>query len=138
MNRPTNKAISMLEPVDFAAIFEPETVLPSQSITTEWIPEQRLLLAILEEAIATAGRDAKSFNGELAKKQAREWIRARGPDNWLVTFDNCCRAADVDPSWLRAGIERRWRSKAPMFHPWFWRRGGRRRYLKMQEEADAD
>jgi hypothetical protein len=95
-----------------ASLFGPEVVLPSQF--TEQANskqsdrgEKRLMLAVLEEAVATFQRhvDAKSRHGQRVFSEAEEWIRSTD-SSWPFAFENICHALDIEPEFLRRGLER--------------------------------
>lgn len=70
-------------------------------------PEERLLLAVLEEALA-------SYQGGLISKdpqrrrlycEAERWIRADDTDS-LFGFESICGTFGIDPDYIRAGLFR--------------------------------
>lgn len=68
--------------------------------------EQRLMLAVLEECLATiqrpAGRETKV--GQKAKAEALEWVREED-ERWPYSFVNICMALNIDVGFIRKGIE---------------------------------
>jgi hypothetical protein len=74
-------------------------------------PEERLVLAILEDAIdcfqenhlARQGRRKRLFD------DAREWLFEDEGD-WVFGFDNVCAVLGFDPKYIREGLTR-WRAK---------------------------
>jgi hypothetical protein len=104
-----------------ATLFGPEVILPSQfgeqvSLKQTDRGEKRLMLAVLEEAVATFQRnvDAKSRHGQRVFREAEEWIWSN-ESNWPFAFENVCHALDIEPAFLRLGLER-WKEtqlKAP-------------------------
>jgi hypothetical protein len=91
---------------------EPDTLVPSQyfdrvGADASHLPEKRLMLAVLEDAIATFQRFALSDtprNRRLAE-EVEEW--AAGSDaEWPFSFRNICEALDLEPEYLRSGMER--------------------------------
>ena len=102
-------------------LFGPEVILPAQfseqvSLKQTDRGEKRLMLAVLEEAVATFQRhvDAKSRHGQRVFREAEEWIWSND-GSWPFAFENVCHALDIEPAFLRRGLER-WKEvqlKAP-------------------------
>jgi hypothetical protein len=93
-------------------LFGPEVILPSQfseqvSLKQTDRGEKRLMLAVLEEAVATFQRnvDAKSRHGQRVFREAEEWIWSND-SSWPFAFENVCHALDIEPEFLRRGLER--------------------------------
>jgi hypothetical protein len=98
----------------FSSLFGPEIILPSQfsdpaSAKSTDRGEKRLMLAVLEEAVATFQRhvDAKTRHGQRVFQEADEWIRSTD-GSWPFAFENICNALEINPEYLRRGLER-WR-----------------------------
>ena len=98
-----------------ATLFGPETLLPTQyfdHVATEaaFQPEKRLMLAVLEEAIATFQRhvSAETRRSKRLVEDVEEWVSGTQSE-WPFSFDNICAALDLDPQYLRTGLER-WKS----------------------------
>jgi hypothetical protein len=95
-----------------ASLFQPDTLIPAQYLDTyrrktHLEPEKRLMLAVLEDAIAcfqkyVLARDGK---GREMFRDAEEWISAEESE-WLFSFDNVCEALGFNPSYVRAGLVR--------------------------------
>jgi hypothetical protein len=99
-----------------ASLFGPAVVLPSQF--TEQMGakqsdrgEKRLMLAVLEEAVATFQRnvDAKTRHGQRVLSEAEDWIRSENTA-WPFAFENICHALEIEPEFLRRGLEA-WKTK---------------------------
>jgi len=100
--------LSMEERV--TSLFQPDTLLPEQYLETfrrrfYLEPEKKLMLAVLEDAIACFqkyifARDGKS---KMLFQEAEEWVQERGGD-WLFSFANVCETLGFDPEYLRQGI----------------------------------
>ena len=66
------------------------------------IPEDRLMLAVLQEALSTfqrgihtrAAKDLEAF------REVDRWFRSRDYD-WLFSFENICSCLHLDPSCIR-------------------------------------
>jgi hypothetical protein len=120
---------------------EPATVLPAQlfgsGLDASLVPEKRLLLAILEEAVVTFQRYAteQGRRGRRLFREAEEWM---GSEElcWPCSFRNICDVLGLDPGYLRAGLQR-WRheqqanpgSYTPHRHPFRRLSGSRTRAI---------
>ena len=97
------------------ARFEPDLVLPGQlpggSPSTQMVGEKRLMLAVLEEAVATFQRyvHAQSRRGRRLFAETLEWF-ASDDLGWPFTFVNLCHGLGFDVDYLRMGL-RRWRDR---------------------------
>lgn len=90
-------------------LFEPESILPDQiarrgdSVLQR--PEARLMLAVMEDAIATCRRHW----GKQANRQPKEfrdalvWLESTDR-NWLYSFENVCETLSLPPGKTRAGL----------------------------------
>jgi hypothetical protein len=98
------------------ARFESETVLPSQYLdrvvaAPSLQPEKRLMLAVLESAVATYQKHAlaTSRRGQRLFRETEQWLGEPG-DGWLFSFENICNALLLDPGFIRSGLSR-WRDR---------------------------
>lgn len=96
--------------------FEPAPVLPAQLFgnaepDSAIMPEKRLLLAVLEEAVITYQRHVadEGRRGRRLFREAEEWM---GSDDarWPCSFRNICEALGFDPAYIRRGL-RLWRDR---------------------------
>jgi hypothetical protein len=111
-----------------ASLFQPDTLMPAQYLDTyrrktHLEPEKRLMLAVLEDAIACFQkyllvRDGK---GREMFRDAEEWILEED-SKWLFSFENVCEALGYNPAYLRGGLKR-WKEamlqaqpKAKVYH----------------------
>ena len=91
---------------------EPDTLVPAQYFDrvgsdAAFQPEKRLMLAVLEEAIATFQRHVMSDNRRSQRlvEEVETWTS--GADgSWPFSFENVCAALDLEPEYLRAGMAR--------------------------------
>jgi hypothetical protein len=100
--------LSMEERV--TSLFQPDTLLPDQFMDTfrrksHLEPEKKLMLAVLEDAIAcyqkyVLARDGK---GRALFQETEEWILEKQGD-WLFSFANVCDTLGFDPDYLREGL----------------------------------
>jgi hypothetical protein len=68
-------------------------------------PEHRLMLAVLEEALATFRRGLLSRR-PMARKaffDVDAWVRDRDFD-WPFSFENICATLEIDADYVRAGL----------------------------------
>jgi hypothetical protein len=88
----------------------PETILPGQFAdlargAAAILPEHRLMLAVLEDAI-------RCYQMTLNAGGRRSWRRFRETEawfasddaTWLFSFATICEALDLDPAYIRAGL----------------------------------
>ena len=89
----------------------PETLLPTQwhrsTSDASLVPEKRLLLAILEEAVTTVQRYVidERRRGRRLYREAEAWVLSDDV-SWPCTFRNICDALGIDPDYLREGVMR--------------------------------
>ena len=95
---------------------EPATCCPAQlfgkpGLDASLVPEKRLLLAVLEEAVVTFQRYAteQGRRGRRLFREAEEWMGSEEMC-WPCSFRNICDALGLDPGYLRQGL-RRWRDE---------------------------
>ena len=93
-------------------------VAPSQFFTPPqqshmfWRGEQRLLLAVLQEALGCwfRYRDASTIRGRRLFSEVATWFASRDK-SWLYAFEHICEFLDFEPDSIRRGL-RRWKSAA--------------------------
>src|ERR1700758_2846214 len=98
------------------AIFQPDTLLPSQFFDrvrrrSEHEGERRLMIAVLEDAVDVYRKQAgaRDPRGEQLFQEAEAWID--DPDRtWLFSFQNICDVLDIDADYLRRGL-RAWKQR---------------------------
>ena len=68
-------------------------------------PEERLMVAVLEEALATYVRGFHSSDPMVrqASREVDEWVRSRDNDE-LFSFESVCGVLGLDAGYLRAGL----------------------------------
>jgi hypothetical protein len=106
--------LSMEERV--TSLFQPDTLMPEQYLETfrrklHLEPEKKLLLAVLEDAIACFQKYlfAKDGKGKVLFLEAEEWILDQDTD-WLFSFANVCEMLGFEPTYLRDGLIR-WKTQ---------------------------
>jgi hypothetical protein len=100
--------LSMEERV--TSLFQPDTLLPDQYLETfrrklHLEPEKKLMLAVLEDAIAcfqkyVFTRDGK---GRMLFQEAEDWVQEKNGD-WLFSFANVCETLGFNSDYLRQGL----------------------------------
>lgn len=100
--------LSMEERV--TSLFQPDTLLPDQYLDTfrrklHLEPEKKLMLAILEDAIACYQKYifARDGKGAALFREAEEWVEERGSGS-VFTFDSACESLGLNPEYLRRGM----------------------------------
>jgi hypothetical protein len=102
----------MLE--EMTSLFQPDSLLPVQyfenfrrKMHTE--PEKRLLLAVLEDALACYQKHFSSRGGRGMRlfRETEEWI-FREDSTRPFSFTNICEVVGFDPQYIRQGL-RKWR-----------------------------
>jgi len=103
-------------PDEMAALFQPDSLLPVQyfenfrrKVQTE--PEKRLMLAVLEDALACFQKHFSSRGGRGLRlfRETEEWI-FRGDNGQPFSFTNICEVVGFDPQYIRQGLLR-WRTR---------------------------
>ena len=102
-------------------------------------PEKRLMLAVMEDAIATFQKSFPEANRRQRRllRETEEWIQSNDA-SWPFSFENICAALDIEADYLRQGLfkwktaqQARYRERsdphAPALHSPFRRISGRRR-----------
>ena len=104
------KGLSVEEKV--SSLFQTDTLLPDQYLDTfrrktHLAPEKRLMLAVLEDAIACFQKYllARDGKGKALFHEAAEWIEEEEGD-WLFSFENICEMLGFDPQYVRDGLIR--------------------------------
>ena len=95
-----------------AGLFEPDILLPNQYFAAfrrgrAVEGERRLMLAVLEDAIACFQKYAlaRDERGLELFREAEEWVLQQDSE-WLFSFDNTCESLGINPEYLRAGLVR--------------------------------
>jgi len=99
---------------EMTTLFQPDSLLPVQyfenfrrKVQTE--PEKRLLLAVLEDALAAYQKHFSSRGGRGMKlfRETEEWI-FREDSTRPFCFTNICEVVGFDPQYIRSGLVK-WR-----------------------------
>jgi hypothetical protein len=101
---------SEMEDSKLPGLFEPYTVLPVQYFTrlqrsAAWTGEQRLMAAILEDAVAVCSKTnaPKTSKGRQVLRETLRWLRSNDR-TWMFSFLRVCDMLDLDASAIRRGI----------------------------------
>ena len=107
--------LSMEERV--TSLFQPDTLLPEQFLDTfrrklHLEPEKKLMLAILEDAIACFQKYvfARDVKGKALFSEAEEWIDDLSAEG-IFAFNSVCEALELNPAYLRRGLQA-WKKNA--------------------------
>ena len=99
-------------------LLEPNTVLPiqffSQRGASRWTGEQRLMAAILEDAIAVYSKSSapKGSKARQILRETERWLRSKDR-TWTFSFLRVCEMLSLDPVAIRRTLrERRDRQSA--------------------------
>jgi len=94
----------------FRVELEPELVLPAQFFAgvrndASLRPEKRLMLAVLEEAVADFQKSvvATTREGQRLFEETELWF-ADEDRTWPFAFGAICDALGLEPSWVRRGL----------------------------------
>jgi hypothetical protein len=103
-------------------LFEPHTILPVQFFTrfqrgASWTGEQRLMAAVLEDAIAVCCKPnpPRTSKARTVLRESLRWIRSNDR-TWTFSFLRICETLDMDPSAIRRGVRIR-RGEEPQPEP---------------------
>lgn len=96
---------------------EPDTMTPLQFFERQFseaslVPEKRLMLAVLEDAIASFQRNLiqPRIGEESDERKVEEWLDSNDM-SWPFSFASICEALDMEPGYLRQGLAH-WRTSA--------------------------
>ncbi len=99
-----------------ARLFEPDLITPEQHRDRVQMertdqPEIRLMLAVMEDAVATYQRYASEPGRRNRRlfEEAESWINSTDT-TWPYSFENICAALRFEPETLRKGLQS-WRTQ---------------------------
>jgi len=91
-------------------LFEPNTILPVQYFTrlqrsAAWTGEQRLMAAILEDAVAVCSKRTvpKTSKARHVLRETLRWVRSNDR-TWMFSYLRICETLDLEPTAIRRGI----------------------------------
>lgn len=100
--------LSMEERV--SSLFQPDSLLPEQFLDTfrrklQLEPEKKLMLAILEDAIACYQKYlfARDSKGKVLFDEAAQWVDDR-VGGGVFAFDSVCESLGLNPEYVRRGL----------------------------------
>lgn len=91
------------------SVFEPHTILPVQYCNRQrsvaWSAEQRLMAAILEDAITVCSKRIapRTSKAKQVLREALRWLRSNDR-TWMFSFLRICETLDLEPTAIRRGI----------------------------------
>lgn len=95
-----------------SAVLEADMIVPSQffdRIKAERSsqPEKRLMLAVMEDAIATFQKSVYGATRRQRRllRETEEWVGS-ADTSWPFSFENICAALDIEADYLRTGLKR--------------------------------
>jgi hypothetical protein len=98
-----------------ASLFEPDILTKHEFLRvsrprSRFEPEQRLMFAVLSDAVECFQRYAAAKNPEHRKlyRDAEAWINSEN-SRWPCSFESICEVLEIDPTYLRLGLMR-WRA----------------------------
>ncbi len=102
-------------------LFQPDTLLPDQYFDTfrrklHLEPEKKLMLAILEDAVACYQKHvvARDGKGKALFHEAEAWVEEKSTDE-VFSFDSVCEMLGFDADYLRQGLTA-WKERARIEH----------------------
>ena len=111
-------------------------------------PEKRLMLAVMEDAIATFQKSVPGANRRQRRllRETEEWIQS-GDTSWPFSFENICAALSIESDYLRSGLLN-WKTvhlaeynenqeHTIIFHSPFRRVSGRRHTLSVHQSSGS-
>jgi len=92
------------------SLFQPDTLLPDQYLDTfrrklHLEPEKKLMLAILEDAVACFQKYlfARDSKGKTQFRDTEDWV-FQGIDLGIFSFDIVCETLGLEPNYVRRGL----------------------------------
>jgi hypothetical protein len=97
--------------LDFNKLFEHDELMSAQFYATtkrtyHASPELRLIVAVLEDAVATLTTDLRRCSKRQRRdfSEAMRWVVNRDDDDRFFSFVNVCEILTINPEYLRAGL----------------------------------
>ncbi len=117
--KPRSKTVCVEDPS--LTMVEPDTMTPLQFFDRVFaeaslVPEKRLMLAVLEDAIAAYQRAFVQPVRAIEIEEPRDdtdveaWLESDDM-SWPFSFASICQALDMEPEYLRSGLNK-WRERA--------------------------
>lgn len=99
-------------------LFEPDALLPAQFYAafrggSGVRGEKRLMLAVLEDALDCFQKyaAARDGHGQALFEEANAWI-VSNDRGWFFSYENICETLEINPEYLRRGLDSWRRSEA--------------------------
>jgi hypothetical protein len=110
-----SKTVCVEDPA--VTMVEPDTMTPLQFFDramteSTLVPEKRLMLAVLEDAIASFQRNfiQSRQSHDADDYDVESWLESDDM-SWPFSFASICQALDMEPEYLRRGLKS-WRDRA--------------------------
>lgn len=110
-----SKTVCVEDPA--VTMVEPDTMTPLQFFDramteSTLVPEKRLMLAVLEDAIASFQRNfiQSRHRPDVDDFDVESWLESDDM-SWPFSFASICQALDMEPEYLRRGLKS-WRDRA--------------------------
>jgi hypothetical protein len=98
--------------LDNHSLFQPDILLPVQYQQSRrnrclLMPEQKLALAILKDAVACYQKHQsdRTAKGRALFRAAEEWVMNLD-ENWIFSFENICAVLELNATYMRGGLSR--------------------------------
>jgi len=105
------------DPKFWTLLFQPDILAPHQFSERmrprqDLIPERRLMLAILDDAVVCFQRSIfhSTPGGQKRFHETVHWFFDEEEKPWLYSFESICDGLGLNPNYIRAGLTR-WRLK---------------------------
>src|SRR5262245_39006538 len=93
-------------------LFEPHAIMPTQFFAprerSRWCGEQRLMAAVLEDAIAVYSKPEvpKASRARQVLRETERWLRSNDR-TWMFSFLRVCEVLSLEPSAIRRKLRER-------------------------------
>jgi hypothetical protein len=109
---------------DSGAVFQPDTVLPSQFFAAlrekGFVEgEKRLMAAVLADAVDVFMKHAHSTDARSRQMfaDAEAWLFQEDPGRWFFSFSNICDVLGLNPEYVRRGLTEWRQRREPTLRP---------------------
>lgn len=87
--------------------------IPAHQTAGAWPGERRLLLAVLEDAVASflRYRTSRTTRGKRLFREDEAWFMS-SDQSWVFSFESICAQLYLDPDYIRRGLRQRPGSRA--------------------------
>lgn len=87
--------------------------IPAHQTASAWPGERRLLLAVLEDAVASflRYRTSRATRGRRLFREDEAWFMS-SDQSWVFSFESICAQLHLDPDYIRRGLRQHPGSRA--------------------------